>query len=565
LSPTPTKTTLTDLLWIALITGTLFGIFLGAYPFINPDEGRYSNVTQHMILTGNYLVPMVNGIPFFDKPILFYWCQSIIPFLTGVINEWTLRAWPAIISVIGCLGTYFTASKLVNRRTGWLASLILASSGFYFAMAHFTNLDLTVAIFITLSLYCFLLAMQNRDTPRPGYLIPAYLFCGLAILTKGFIGLVFPIMVIALWAFWLKKWKLILNMKIIIGLIIIAVMVLPWFIAIQHKYPDFLHYFIVVQQVQRFLAHTFNDKESVLFYPELILGGLFPWTIFFIGALLSRCKTLLKPSSSQALPIFLLLWILSITLFFSIPASKTAGYILPVFPAAAFLTAHWLNDVIEQHDWRIKLTSVITAMLFILLAIALPFIANKPHLFVVKYELYAVSSIVFLAAMIILILHATKQHRYIPIFTCLSGIGTGLMLMTALAYHSNALTIRTSKPLATILKQHLKPGEKVYFYHYYYHDLPIYLNRPIYLIEKQKSNVDKDDWKHDFLEGLQFKQNQHLMLTDKQFKLILNEKKSIYIFTITSQIPSLKKLAPYQLTLIGRYGKLELLSTLNVT
>src|SRR5579862_9516747 len=140
------KPFLLDLLCLTALIGFFYYFYLGTYPLFTPDEGRYAEVAREMVATGDYITPRVNGVAFLDKPILYYWLQAAAIHLFG-LKEWALRFFPALLGLLSCLVTYSCGCVLFNRRTGLLASLILATSPLYFSGAHYANLDLEMAVF----------------------------------------------------------------------------------------------------------------------------------------------------------------------------------------------------------------------------------------------------------------------------------------------------------------------------------------------------------------------------------------------------------------------------------
>lgn len=486
-----------DILLITLLAFALYSLFLGAYPLLIPDEGRYSDVVREMLRTGNYITPLYNGIPFLDKPPLYYWIQTLFVHFIG-LNEWGLRLWPVTIATIGCIGTYITGRHLFNRRTGWMAAMVLGSSAFYFVMAHVADLDLTVAIFITFSLYCFLLALEKTETQR-WYFYSAYVFAALAILTKGLIGIVIPMMVIGLWILFLNRWKLLRRMHIVSGLIIILIICGPWFYLVQQQNHNFFHYFFYVQQFHRYLTHEFNSRHGLWFYPFILLVGTLPWSFFVIAAFIQKIKTTWQDRQHHKKPLFLLLWVIGVTVFFSIPISKSMGYILPVFPPIALLTASHLEKIIRL-----------------------------------------------------------KEHSFsliIPLIICLCLYPA---IMFGIAHEGTRFGITTSKPLALQLKKRLQPSNTVVFYDYYYQDLALYLDHNVLLAGDFKHEKLKDIWRQDFIEGLKNPNYKHHTLTLKQLHQLWQSKKTVYIFATTDKIDAFKNTAHPPYHLIGHYQKLWL-------
>ncbi|MCD8499672.1 MAG: glycosyltransferase family 39 protein [Gammaproteobacteria bacterium] len=127
---------------------------MGSRNLSAPDELRYAEIPREMIVDNDYLIPKINGVKYFEKPPLFYWMQ-VAAIKTFGLNEWALRFTTALMGLIGVLATYLFSRYIYSRKTAWASALILASMALYFSMAHVITLDMTVSVFITISLYLF--------------------------------------------------------------------------------------------------------------------------------------------------------------------------------------------------------------------------------------------------------------------------------------------------------------------------------------------------------------------------------------------------------------------------
>lgn len=280
-SNAPTRDWLFDIIGLVLLLGLFYALWMGAHALVTPDEGRYSEVAREMVVTGDYITPRLNGVAFLDKPVLYYWLQASAIKLFG-LSEAALRCWPMIIGLLGCVMTYLAGRVLFDRRTGIVSAIILATSSLYYGAAHYANLDLEVGVLISSALFSFIIAM-SLDNPRlkTRFLLLAYVFAALAVLTKGLIGIAFPIMIIGAWILILNRWSLLLKMHLVQGMLIFFAITLPWYVLVQKANPEFLHFFFVTQQVARFLTmQDFNSKAAYWFYVPVVLAGMFPWSLF---------------------------------------------------------------------------------------------------------------------------------------------------------------------------------------------------------------------------------------------------------------------------------------------
>ena len=128
-------------------------------------------------------------------------------------------------------------------------------------------MDLPIAVLLTAALGCFIIAMQHplKEKKAKILLLSAYFCVALAIFTKGLIGIVLPLLTIGTWIICCKQWKVIPKMRLGAGLLLVAVFTGTWIAIMQHKNPEFIHYFFYIQQYSRYISHHFNNKNFILF------------------------------------------------------------------------------------------------------------------------------------------------------------------------------------------------------------------------------------------------------------------------------------------------------------
>lgn len=556
-----------DLISLAVFLGTLYALWIGSYALFTPDEGRYSEVAREMVATGDYITPRVNGVAFLDKPVLYYWLQASAIQLFG-LKEWALRFWPACIGIIGALITYMAGHLLFNRRTGILSAIILAASPLYYGAAHYANLDLEVAVFVSAALLFFIMSTQVTTAKARTYLlITAYVFAGLAALTKGLIGIVFPAMIIGAWILLLKRWEMLKKMHLISGLLIFAGITIPWYILVQMANPEFFQFFFIKQQVSRFLTtEQFNNRTVTWFYIPIVLVGLFPWCSFVFQALTLHIKNAWKNRQQHSSEFFLLLWFFLVFVFFSIPKSKTVGYILPVFPPIALLIGSYLSDCWEKPKTKgiyygmIAFLTLCAGLILGCLILPTLEMAEISHLMIPYLNKVA---ILFLISGIVITALLLKKKQLPVLFTVLTA--TMAVFLVMISASGSALNQGTIKPLAAQVKPLLQPTDEIVTYFKYYQDLPIYLERRITIVTDWKA-ADiplKDNWVRELWYGITFQDTKEWLIDEISFWYKWHSGKRLFVFTDKEFIADLKvksKLLNKKVYTIAIYNDIALVS-----
>ena len=314
-----------------------FGFSAGIRPLSFPDEGRYIGVAWEMLTSGNWRVPTLDGMPFFHKPPLFYWITALGLKLFGA-NEWAGRLAPLLAGLTAAMALHFFVRRHVNQQTANLAVAVLATLPFFYVGAQFSNLDMLVAGMISATIVSgasAVLALE-KGQPHHALLTAAYVFAALGILAKGLIGVVLPGAILLAWILVTKRYRLILSLFPLTLLFLFAVLVAPWFGLMEKSYPGFLNYFFVYHHFQRFAEMGFNNQQAFWFYVPVLILLTLPWSLWIWRAF---TRSALLEKERFDVRILMIIWLMGIVGFFSLPSSKLVGYILPALPPFAFLIA----------------------------------------------------------------------------------------------------------------------------------------------------------------------------------------------------------------------------------
>ena len=316
---------------------------LGAYSLKEPDEGRYAEIPREMTILGDYVVPHLNFVRYFEKPPLLYWVTALSYKAFGV-SEWSFRLPNAIAALLIVLAVYWFAARRFSEKAAFLASVMLVSSFGFFAMTHIVTIDMLFSFLLFAALLSF---YEFYSSTRKRFL---YLFFGalaLAVLAKGPAAIVLLVATMVLFLLAERRLSFLKEMASARGFVIFAAIAVPWFVLVCAREKEFFQFFFFDQNLTRFLTTEHNRSGPPYYFFPVLFGGLFPWSIF-----LPRAVVRLWKSHEVRL---LFIWSGVVFLFFSASGSKLPPYILPIFPALAVILAclferEWARNIRWLHE-----------------------------------------------------------------------------------------------------------------------------------------------------------------------------------------------------------------------
>ncbi|MDH4048549.1 MAG: glycosyltransferase family 39 protein [Gammaproteobacteria bacterium] len=359
---------------IALLTAICAVVFfygLGDLRLWDIDEGMHAVMARNMVITGDWVTPLFNGEPFFDKPAMYNWLTALSFSILG-FTEFAARL-PSALLGTGCVVLTYLAGKAVyGRAAGFLAGVMLATSLEFIIVSRMVIYEVPFTFFTTLSLYLFCLAVLHVRLRRLLFL-GFYAAVALAVLTKGLLGVFLPGLAIVSWLLIRRDWSFLREMQILSGMLVFVAIVSPWFFMMEKANPGYLEYFVMKQHVANLIGTTAEYRarhpEPFYYFLPVLFLGLFPWSALLFGALRDALR---KMSHESSLTLFLLAWLIGNFFFFSAATSKLSTYILPVFPAAALLLGRYITAAIAVPADRLPklIERGLAATLLMLLALA---------------------------------------------------------------------------------------------------------------------------------------------------------------------------------------------------
>jgi 4-amino-4-deoxy-L-arabinose transferase-like glycosyltransferase len=473
-----------DLIILTVLICFLFTFMLGNRPLLVPDEGRYVEIPREMVASGNYLTPRLNGVKYFEKPVLFYWLEAFSIKIFG-LNEFTLRLWPVLFALFGCLAVAVSGARLFGRRAGMLSAALLATSLLYYGLSRAIILDMPVSILLTLSLLSFLMGTHEaRGLKRRLYLWCFFAFAALAVLTKGLIGIFIPVMVIGAWIIVLGEWRMLKTLYLPSGFALFLLIAAPWHILVGMVNPEFFQFYFIHEHVQRFLTRVHGRYQPFWYFIPVLLLGMFTWSAFLVQAIKHSIPSSWRERHEHRDALFLMLWAGLVFLFFSASSSKLVPYILPVFPPVALLTGRYLAAAWDSRDFP-GLRAGFTILLIASLLLAATFLGLPYYRFLpVGAELLGTYRYTIALTLALGGIAAWGLMRYRGLGWAFVALAlTSVLFLTQLNAAAPRVDIKSVKKLAIELKTHLKPGDEVASYQVYYQDLPVYLEQRITVVD----------------------------------------------------------------------------------
>lgn len=329
-----------DLVVLLVAALLLFFWGIGAMPLGDPDEGLFASIAREMVEGGDWLTPRFDGLRYLEKPPLYYWLTALTYALFG-FSEWGVRLWSALGALGTVLATWLLGSEAFGRRVGLLAGLLLATSLGAFLYGRVAGVDLLFTAWLALAFLGFVRwARRGGKAPLGGF----YAAVALAVLTKGALGLLLPLLVIGGFFLVTRSRPRVGQLGLGWGVPLVLALALPWHLLAGRANPGFLSYYLVETHVVRFLSGTgaIEDEPALSTAGFLLVSlvWLLPWSLFLpsaLWALAIRWRSLPPPERSGWT--LACLWAGAVLGLFSLSSFKLEHYALPAFPPLALLIA----------------------------------------------------------------------------------------------------------------------------------------------------------------------------------------------------------------------------------
>lgn len=465
--------------YVALL-GVIWFASIGIRSLISPDEGRYATLSLGMLQSGDWITPRLNGLLYFEKPVLQYWLGALAFKLFG-ISEFSARLWPATAGFLTVLATGFTASRLWGREAGLVALAICASMTWILGNSFYLTLDAGLTLWLTLALCAMLLAHRDHlgAGARRNWVLLAWAAMALAVLTKGLVGVLIPGATLVLLCLWQRDWAWWRGMHWLWGTLLFLAIAAPWFVAVSSRNPAFAEFFFVHEHFARFLSTVHRREGAWWYYVPLLLAGTMPWT-FLLAALVVKRRPAAPLDTQWRV---LVLWSGFVFVFFSLSGSKLPSYILPMFPALALLAGMRLRELSPNAmRWHLLVPVVIWVLAVLATTQAHRFGSSHSPMAVIEPMAHAVragAGVFLVGAALAWVL--LRRGRLVSAVQCVA-LAQVLAMTLVFVSHNGFGQLKSAVGIAKALDTYLDARTPVFALRSYDQTLPFYLRRDIVLV-----------------------------------------------------------------------------------
>lgn len=350
-SPTQ-RTTLISVLTLTALWLAIYAAGMFTPPLLDDVDTVHAEAAREMLLRHDWVTMYTDGLRYLEKAPLMYWSLATSYEIFG-ISDWSTRL-PLMLGILGLvLATYWLGSYAFGERGGFYSGLALVTSIGTYIFTRFLIPDVLVGFWLVIS-YLFFLRSLEEDRPSRLTCWGFAVACALNVLTKGLIGLVFPIGTIGLYLLLTGNLRCLAKLRVLSSTLVFFVVAAPWHVLAAIRNPaqgqarGFLWFYFVNEHIMRFLNKRvppgYDTVPLVLFWMLLLLW-LVPWAVFLPQALFDvplRWSRLHSPMNRrERANLLFFLWALVILLFFSF-STRQEYYTIPALPGIALLAGGWL-------------------------------------------------------------------------------------------------------------------------------------------------------------------------------------------------------------------------------
>lgn len=338
---------ITFLLILIVVLVQLAGMTL---PFTG-DAGKYAAISKNIYQDHEFLKLSIHQAPYYQKPPLLMWLSAAGYFLFGEVNNFTTRLFPVLFSLLMLLAVERLGTMFYDGKTGKRAALFMGTSLIYFFYNSDLHTDLILASCTTVAIWQLAVFVEKRYWLN---LITGFAFTGLAVLSKGPIGIAVPAFALGSHLLLKKDFRSIFHPAWLVGLLITTALVFPYMKTLYDTFgwegPKF---FLWTNNAGRISGEYRSNSADPFFYLYNLVVFTVPWALFFSGGLVQRLIHLFKKNSVLNKEYYTLGAALLLIIILSFASMQAPNYFYPAIPLLAINAAQFFGSIFD-HTSRFK-------------------------------------------------------------------------------------------------------------------------------------------------------------------------------------------------------------------
>jgi 4-amino-4-deoxy-L-arabinose transferase-like glycosyltransferase len=364
-------------LLVVLLTGAYFAVGVFDHDIWSPTEPAVAGVVWEMYAHDDLAVPRINGLPYLEKPPLYYWAAWACCKIGGRISAGLLRLPAATFGALCLLLAFSAARSRYGAAAAWLATTLAATTPCFYELSHRATADMAALFFTFLCFALFASTLSpSEDTPKRHPLdILFALALALSFYSKNFYTWLIVLPPVLLFLAYKRLYR---RIGVIVGLLaaFFVLAMTPWCLALFRRGGwEYLRTIFVDNTLGRFFsivppwpvsalndAYRVGKEESRLVYVTALFVFSAPWTLAFIASLAAFFR-----KRGGDFRLFLKIAFVAIPLVLALSSSRAGEYAMPIYFVTILMTAELMRDLLQEttrprRDWMEKLVGLNVAL-----------------------------------------------------------------------------------------------------------------------------------------------------------------------------------------------------------
>lgn len=433
------RTTFDIFVYIALAAFTILIYVSGLFPETTVDSAKYAAVSRSIFDTGDFFHLKIHGEPYLQKPPLLFWLGTLFFRIFG-ISIVAFKLPTLLFNILGIYSTYRLGLLIYDKRTGLISALILTSSEALFLYSMDVHTDLLLTSNIVFGIWQ--LAEYLRKHKAINFIL-GFAGIGLAMISKGILGLAIPIFAIAGYLIVKRDFRTFFSPRWFLAIPILIIFLYP---ALKGSYDQFglqgLKFYFWSNNIDRIRGDYSGGGHDYTFCLHTLAYIFMPWSLYTFSAFVRDWRILKNHRFviNNIHSVYCYSAIIIYLLIISVSSQQAPHYLLPVIPFIAIITAKFINDVsstdLFPRTFRLMLVfrNLIVFLLWLLVIIVITYFFPTKNLLILLTLLF----MFFLLVISFIRLKSKAEKLIIPPLIAILALGftaNTVYMPSALKYH----------------------------------------------------------------------------------------------------------------------------------